>query len=132
MNKTATTAQNAPMQAPAQPKPAHKPQRGFSKSAWDLAFNFETVKTFIKFSAAEAHMVAKEEIAEALQAAKEILKDPQCAEKQKLEIRYLLFHEFAKISISTNDEEVRRAAEEARDSVPYPFSPKYGRVHYKP
>ncbi len=131
MSKTAFSAQNRPVQAIPQPKPDPK-STGFDKDRWDLALNFETVKTFVKFSAPYSYLVTKKEIEEALQAANEIFRDPQCDQAQKLEISYLLFHEFAKISVCTEDEEVRMLAEKARDSISYPFGPKYGQIRPKP
>ncbi len=132
MNKTATNAKTPPLQASLQLQPAQKPPKGFDKAAWDRKLNFEIIKSFTIFSAEQPHLATKAEIAEALQAAREILPDPYCDHEQKREIRYLLFHTFAKISISTKDEEARRAAEAARDSIPYPFSPRYGRVLGQP
>ena len=120
------------VQAPSQPQPVQKHSRAFNKGAWDRALNFEVVKSFLMFSSAQPHLVSKEEIIEALQAAREILPDPGCNHEEKREMRCLLFSSFAKISIATHDEEVRREAEKARDSIPYPFGPKYGRVLHKP
>ncbi len=132
MNKTAFSTKNMPMQAIPQPKPAQKRPKGFDKADWDLAINLETIKSFIKFSVAQPHLVSRMDIAEVLEAARGALTDPNFDHTQKREIRYLLFTTFAEVSMATHDEEVRREAEKARDSIPYPFGEKYGRVFGKP
>lgn len=128
MNKTATTAQNASTQALFQPKLAFSSPRSSNKGKYDAIFNLSMVYSFVKFSTPNPHLVTTNDIAETLQAAKELLRDPHCDHKKKLAVRALLFETFACICIATKDEEVRRKAEEARDSIPYPFELKYKQV----
>jgi hypothetical protein len=121
-------AKPSPVRETPQP-PANKKE--LEKQAWDLNFNLAAISYFVKTVVHDASSCSAAEIREAKETAREALRSPALNMAKHQEVRELLFRAFSMVVISTNDEGARRAAEEARNSIPFPFSPKYGQIYQR-
>lgn len=60
--------------------------------------------------------------------AKGVLSHPNRTQEKNRLLRDHLFTAFSYVCMFTHDEGARRAAQKAREAIPYPFGPKYGQV----
>lgn len=130
MNKTQTASPIPLVQLKPSPQPA-KPNP-FIRQMNELAMNVSMIQSFMVLADRDPRGATAPEIEEVKRTVHEVLRNPNYEHKEKEKLRYDSFCAFSEICMFTDDESARRAAQEARESVPFPFSKRYGRVRQRP